>query len=48
MQNQLFHGGIGHTWEHDSHWYTKNALVLSQLLGDLDFQRDRLAEKLGL
>ncbi|MCU1684043.1 MAG: Acyl-CoA dehydrogenase [Amycolatopsis sp.] len=48
MQNQLLHGGIGHTWEHDSHWYTKNALALSQLLGDQDFQRDRLAEKLGL
>jgi alkylation response protein AidB-like acyl-CoA dehydrogenase len=48
MQNQLIHGGIGHTWEHDSHWYTKNALVLSQLLGDQNFQRDRLAEKLGL
>jgi alkylation response protein AidB-like acyl-CoA dehydrogenase len=48
MQNQLIHGGIGHTWEHDSHWYTKNALVLSQLMGDQDFQRDRLAEKLGL
>ncbi|HEY0803831.1 MAG TPA: acyl-CoA dehydrogenase family protein [Pseudonocardiaceae bacterium] len=45
MQNQLIHGGIGHTWEHDSHWYTKNALALSQLLGDQDFQRDRLAEK---
>ena len=48
MQNQLFHGGIGHTWEHDSHWYTKNALVLAQLAGNQDYQRDRLADKLGL
>lgn len=48
MQNQLFHGGIGHTWEHDSHWYTKNALVLSQLYGDGQYQRERLADKLGL
>jgi alkylation response protein AidB-like acyl-CoA dehydrogenase len=48
VQNQLLHGGIGYTWEHDSHWYTKNALALAQLLGDADQQRDRLADKLGL
>jgi alkylation response protein AidB-like acyl-CoA dehydrogenase len=47
-RNQFVHGGMGFTWEHDSHWYTKNALLLRQLLGNDDYQRDRLADKLGL
>ncbi|MGW4335919.1 acyl-CoA dehydrogenase family protein [Rhodococcus koreensis] len=48
LDNQLLHGGIGFTWEHDSHWYTKNAIVLGQLLGDRNELSDRLADKLKL
>lgn len=48
VQNQLVHGGIGYTWEHDAHLYSKNAMSLRALCGDQDHQRDRLASQLGL
>jgi alkylation response protein AidB-like acyl-CoA dehydrogenase len=48
VQNQILHGGIGFTWEHDSHWYTKNALLLAQVFGDQEYQLDRLADQLGI
>ena len=36
------HGGIGFTWEHDAHFYYKNALSQRALLGEPGEQLDRL------
>lgn len=44
----LLHGGIGFTWEHDAHLFYKNAIARNVLLGDADFQQDRLAGKLEI
>jgi alkylation response protein AidB-like acyl-CoA dehydrogenase len=44
----LLHGGIGFTWEHDAHFYYKNAIAGNVLAGDGDYQLDRLADKLGV
>ncbi|MFG1948466.1 acyl-CoA dehydrogenase family protein [Nonomuraea sp. NPDC048826] len=44
----LLHGGIGFTWEHDAHFYYKNAIAGNVLAGDADYQQDRLADKLGV
>lgn len=35
------HGGIGYTWEHDSHIWFKRATMNAALLGDAEFHRDR-------
>jgi alkylation response protein AidB-like acyl-CoA dehydrogenase len=42
------HGGIGFTWEHDAHWFYKNALSGRVLLGAPADQLDRLAAALGM
>jgi alkylation response protein AidB-like acyl-CoA dehydrogenase len=44
----LLHGGIGFTWEHDAHFYYKNALSGRALLGGPGGQLDRLAAALGM
>jgi alkylation response protein AidB-like acyl-CoA dehydrogenase len=44
----LLHGGIGFTWEHDAHFFYKNAIAGNVLAGDADYQLDRLAGKLGV
>ena len=41
------HGGIGMTDEHDIGLYMKRAAVLAELLGDLYYHRNRVAELSG-
>jgi alkylation response protein AidB-like acyl-CoA dehydrogenase len=36
------HGGIGFTWEHDAHFYYKNAICQRALFGGPSKQLDRL------
>ena len=36
------HGGIGFTWEHDTHLYYENAISQKALSGDPKAQLDRL------
>ena len=38
------HGGIGFTWEHDSHLYLKRAKLNQALLGTSRWHRRRLAD----
>jgi acyl-CoA dehydrogenase len=38
-----FHGGIGYTWEHDSHFYFKRAKRLEYQWGDAAEHRERIA-----
>ena len=38
-----FHGGIGYTWEHDSHIYFKRAKRLQYAFGDAGQHRERIA-----
>jgi alkylation response protein AidB-like acyl-CoA dehydrogenase len=40
------HGGIGYTWEHDLHLYLRRAYAADDLLGDVGWHHDRLAEQL--
>lgn len=42
------HGGIGFTWEHDSHLYYRRAKSAELLFGNPDQHRDRLATMAGL
>ena len=35
------HGGIGFTWEHDSHLYFKRAVVNATILNDAEYHRER-------
>jgi alkylation response protein AidB-like acyl-CoA dehydrogenase len=42
------HGGIGFTWEHDTHLYFKRAKASKLLLGDPKHHRRQLADALGL
>jgi alkylation response protein AidB-like acyl-CoA dehydrogenase len=44
----LLHGGIGFTWEHNAHLYYRNAVTSNVLLGGPQYQRSRLADKLGV
>ena len=37
------HGGVGFTWEHDSHLYFRRARYDSAFLGDATFHRERVA-----
>ncbi|MGW8812130.1 acyl-CoA dehydrogenase family protein [Gordonia terrae] len=41
------HGGIGFTWEHDSHLYFRRARADAQLFGTSTFHRERIALTLG-
>ena len=38
-----FHGGIGFTWEHDSHFFFKRAKRLAAAYGDLAQSREKIA-----
>jgi alkylation response protein AidB-like acyl-CoA dehydrogenase len=40
------HGGIGFTWEHDSHLYLKRAKLDEVLFGTPSWHRRRLAQTL--
>ena len=42
------HGGIGFTWEHDAHLYYRRAHSTALLLGDPAYQRELLAQRLGI
>ncbi|MGB8652384.1 MAG: acyl-CoA dehydrogenase, partial [Mycobacteriales bacterium] len=39
-----YHGGIGYTWEHDSHFYLKRAKRLEYQFGDASQHRERIAK----
>jgi acyl-CoA dehydrogenase len=39
-----YHGGIGYTWEHDSHFYLKRAKRLEYQYGDASQHRERIAQ----
>jgi alkylation response protein AidB-like acyl-CoA dehydrogenase len=38
-----YHGGIGYTWEHDSHFYFKRSKRLEYAFGDASQHRERIA-----
>ncbi|MCW2543873.1 MAG: putative acyl-CoA dehydrogenase, partial [Frankiales bacterium] len=38
-----YHGGIGYTWEHDSHFYLKRAKRQEYAFGDASQHRERIA-----
>jgi len=42
------HGGMGFTWEHDSHLYFKRAKADEFSFGDANYHRSRVAELIGL
>ncbi|MFV1364042.1 acyl-CoA dehydrogenase family protein [Mycolicibacterium elephantis] len=42
------HGGIGFTWEHPAHMYFKRAKSSEHLLGDPDYHRGLLADRVGI
>jgi alkylation response protein AidB-like acyl-CoA dehydrogenase len=42
------HGGIGFTWEHDMHLYFKRAKSSEFTFGDANFNRDLVAQLIGL
>lgn len=42
------HGGIGFTWEYDTHLFFKRARATSNLLGSPQHHRERIAELIGL
>src|SRR4051812_18565002 len=42
------HGAIGYTFEYDLHLWMKRAWALAGWLGDAAFQRERIAEALGI
>ncbi|WP_432842309.1 acyl-CoA dehydrogenase family protein [Dactylosporangium sp. CA-092794] len=48
MTTMLLHGGLGYTWEHDAHFYYKNAIAGNVLFGGASFQLERVARCLSL
>ena len=42
------HGGIGFTWEHDSHLFLKRAKSCEVMLGDATYHRELVAQSLDL
>ncbi len=42
------HGGIGFTWEHDLHLYFKRAKSTEFTFGDASFNREQIAQLIGL
>lgn len=42
------HGGIGFTWEYDTHLFFKRARATSNLLGSPQHHRERIAQLIGL
>lgn len=47
-QNIQIHGGIGCTWEHDAHLHYRRAHASTALLGGIEYQRELLADRLGI
>ena len=47
-QSVQIHGGIGFTWEHDLHIYFKRAMSTEAAFGDATFNRELVAQRLGL
>ncbi|BBZ14968.1 acyl-CoA dehydrogenase family protein [Mycobacterium branderi] len=47
-ENIQIHGGIGFTWEHPAHLYFKRAKTSEIIFGDPAWQRERLAELVGI
>ncbi|MFN2543386.1 MAG: acyl-CoA dehydrogenase family protein [Actinomycetota bacterium] len=47
-ENIQVHGGIGFTWEHDSHLYFRRAKSSELLFGDAAAHRELLAERIGI
>jgi alkylation response protein AidB-like acyl-CoA dehydrogenase len=46
--NHQVHGGIGFTWEHDSHLYFRRAKSSELLFGDPTYHRELLATAVGI
>jgi alkylation response protein AidB-like acyl-CoA dehydrogenase len=46
-QNIQVHGGIGYTWEVPPHLHFKRAKSMELYLGEPDFHRERLAQRIG-
>lgn len=42
------HGGIGYTWEHDTHLYSRHAKFHEAMFGSPHWHRDRLSRGLGI
>jgi alkylation response protein AidB-like acyl-CoA dehydrogenase len=42
------HGGVGYTWEHDTHLYLKRAKASEALLGGVGYHQDVVAESMNL
>jgi alkylation response protein AidB-like acyl-CoA dehydrogenase len=47
-ENIQIHGGIGFTWEHPAHLYFKRAKSSEQLFGDPTYQRNLVAQRIGI
>ena len=47
-ENIQIHGGIGFTWEHPAHLYFKRAVSSKLLFGEPTYERERLAQRIGL
>jgi alkylation response protein AidB-like acyl-CoA dehydrogenase len=47
-ENIQIHGGIGFTWEHPAHLYYKRAKTSEVLLGDPNYHRELLAQRIGI
>ncbi|WP_236794733.1 acyl-CoA dehydrogenase family protein [Amycolatopsis sp. GM8] len=48
MTTMLLHGGLGFTWEHDAHFFYKNAIAGNVLFGGAAYQLERVATSLSL
>lgn len=44
LDNMRVHGGLGFTWEHDSHLYVRRAKASSLMFGEPDHHASRLAD----
>ncbi len=47
-ENIQIHGGIGFTWEHPAHLYFRRAKSSDLLFGDSSYQRELLAQRIGI
>jgi alkylation response protein AidB-like acyl-CoA dehydrogenase len=47
-ENIQIHGGIGFTWEHPAHLYFKRAHSSRPLLGDANYHRELVAQRMGI
>jgi alkylation response protein AidB-like acyl-CoA dehydrogenase len=46
--NIQIHGGVGFTWEYDTHLYLRRARSSAALLGDASWHRARIARLVGV